>query len=84
MALKQLMIQFSNRIIGCKLLTIKEDLDFFNLLLTELPSIRRFKLFFRASDHQFSAKKFHEYCNNKGSIMIMIQSNWGNVFGGYT
>ena len=84
MALKYLTLQFSNRIIGCKLLTIKEDMDFFNLLLTKLPSIRRFNLLFRASDHNYSGKKFHDLCDDKGSTITIIKSNWGNIFGGYT
>ena len=84
MALKYLMIQFSNRIIGCKLLTIKQDLDFYGLLLTKLPSVRRFNFLFRASDHNYSAKKFHKYCGDKGETIVIIKSNWGNIFGGYT
>ena len=84
MALKYLTIQFSNRIIGCKLLTLKQDMEFFKLLNTKLPSIRRFNLLFRASDHKYLAKKFHEYCDNKGGTITIIKSNEGNIFGGYT
>ena len=83
MALKYLTLKFSNRIIGGKLLTIKEDMDFFKLLQTKLPSTRRFKFLFRASDHQYSAQKFHQFCNNKPGTITIIKSNWGNVFGGY-
>ena len=84
MALKYLTLQFSNRIIGCKLLTIKQDLDFFKLLSTKLPPIRRFNHLFRASDHKYSAAKFHEHCDNKPGTIVIIKSNWGNIFGGYT
>ena len=84
MALKYLTLKFSNRIIGCKLLTIKQDLDFFNLLLTKLPAIRRFKFLFRASDHYYSAHAFHEYCNDKPGTIIIIKNNWENIFGGFT
>ena len=84
MALKYLTLKFSDRIIGCKLLTIKQDMDFFQLLSTKLPSIRRFKFLFRASDHQYSADKFHEYCDNKPGTITIIKSNHGNIFGGYT
>ena len=84
MALKYLTMKFSNRIIGCKLLTIKQDIKFFKLLTTKLPSIRRFNLLFRASDHKYSAAKFHEYCDNKPGTITIIKSNWGNIFGGYT
>ena len=84
MALKYITLKFSDRIIGCKLLTIKQDMDFFKLLTTKLPSIRRFNFLFRSSDHKYSAEKFHEHCDNKGGTMIIIKSNWGNIFGGYT
>ena len=84
MALKYLTIQFSKKIIGCNLLTIKEGLHFFNLLLTKLPSILLFKFLFRASDHEYSAKKFHEHCDGKPGTITIIKSNWGHVFGGYT
>ena len=84
MALKYLALQFSKRIIGCKLLTIKQDMDFFDLLSTTFPSIRKFNFLFRASDHQFSAKKFHEHCDDKGCTLTIIKSNHGNIFGGYT
>ena len=84
MALKYITLQFSKRIIGCKLLTMKQDLDFFKLLCTKLPSIRRFKSLYKASNHQYSAKKFHEYCNDKGETITIIKSNWCHIFGGYT
>ena len=84
MALKYLTVQFSNKIIGCKLLTIKQDMDFFKLLVTKLPSIRKFNHLFRASDHQYSAAKFHDLCDDKEGTLVIIKSNWGNIFGGYT
>lgn len=83
-ALKYLMLKFSNKIIGCKLLTMKEDLNFFKALSTKLPSIIRFNLLFRASDHKYSAAKFHKYCNDKGATISIIKSNYGSIFGGYT
>ena len=84
MALKYLIVQFSKRIIGCKMLNVKQDMEFFNLLLTKLPSIRRFKLLYRASDNAYSHEKFHELCDDKGPTICIIKSNWGNIFGGYT
>ena len=84
MALKYITLKFSNKITGSRLLTIQQDFDFFKLLQTKLPSIRRFKFLFRASDHQYSAKKFHQLCDNKPGTITIIKSNWGNIFGGYT
>ena len=79
-----LMVQFSNSIIGCKFLTLKEDMEFVQLLLTKLPSIRRFTHLFTASHHQYSAAKFHEYCDDKGATITIIKSNFKNTFGGFT
>ena len=45
MVLKYLTIKFSNRIIGCKFLTIKEDLEFSKLSTTKLSPFDKFNLF---------------------------------------
>ena len=84
MALKYLTLQFSNRFVECSLLSLRQDIDFFKLLLTKLTTIRRFQLLFRASDHNYSADKFHEYCDNKPGTISIIKSSCGNIFGGYT
>ena len=82
-ALKFIVLKFAKRIIGCRLLSIKEDLDFYQLLSTKLSSNPRLKLLFRASENYYSARKFHEKCDDKGATITIIQSNWGNIFGGY-
>ena len=42
------------------------------------------KLLYRASEHEYKARSFHEYCDNKGPTLIVIKSSNGCVFGGYT
>ena len=43
------------------------------------------KLAFRASDHGYSGRNFHNYCDNvKGPTLIVIKSDKGWIFGGYT
>ena len=42
------------------------------------------KLIYRASEHDYTAKSFHEYCDNKGPTLIVIKSSEGWIFGGYT
>ena len=42
------------------------------------------KLLYRASEHGYTAKSFHEYCNDKGPTLIVIKSSGGWIFGGYT
>ena len=84
MALKYLILQFSRRVIGCKMLNVKQDIQFINLLLSKLPSIRRFKLLYRASDNAYCHRKFHKLCDDQGPTICIIKSNAGNIFGGYT
>ena len=44
----------------------------------------KWRLIYRASEHGYTAKSFHEYCNNKGPTLIVIKSSGGWIFGGYT
>ncbi len=44
----------------------------------------KWKLIYRASEHEYSGKSFHEYCDNKVSTLIVIKSSGGWIFGGYT
>ena len=44
----------------------------------------KWKLLYRASEHDYTAKSFHEYCNDKGPTLIVIKSSGGWIFGGYT
>merc|ERR1711902_378582 len=81
--LKQLIIHFSKRMIGCNMLTFQEDIKFYNLLSARLGH-RNFKLLFRASEHGFSASAFHKFCDGYGPSLTIIESNFGNIFGGYT
>ena len=44
----------------------------------------KWKLLYRASEHDYTAKSFHEYCDNKGPTLVVIKSSGGWIFGGYT
>ena len=44
----------------------------------------KWKLIYRASEHGYSARSFHEYCNNTRPTLIVIKSTDGWIFGGYT
>ena len=44
----------------------------------------KWKLLYRASEHDYTNESFHEYCDNKGSTLVVIKSSNGCVFGGYT
>ncbi|KAK8799568.1 hypothetical protein WA158_006117 [Blastocystis sp. Blastoise] len=61
---------------------------------TEIPLVnwlgkeKKWKLLFRASEHNYSADEFHFYCDNKGETVTLIKNisknNHMNIFGGYT
>ena len=44
----------------------------------------KWKLLYRASEHEYRAKSFHEYCDDKGPSLVIIKSSGGWIFGGYT
>ena len=45
----------------------------------------KWKLLYRASEHEYSAESFHRYCNYiQGPNLIVIKSSGGWIFGGYT
>ncbi len=44
----------------------------------------KWKLLYRASEHEYSANSFHEYCDDKGPTLVIIKSSEGWIFGGYT
>ena len=52
--------------------------------LREWVGDKQMKLIYRASEHGYRAKSFHEYCDNKGPTLIIIKSSEGWIFGGYT
>ena len=39
---------------------------------------------FRASQHENPIKKFHEICDDKPGYIVIIESEYGHIFGGYT
>jgi hypothetical protein len=51
---------------------------------TEFTQHQNWNLIYRASQDGFEAANFHEKCDNKPSTFIIIKSENGNVFGGYT
>ncbi|KAK8797559.1 hypothetical protein WA158_005905 [Blastocystis sp. Blastoise] len=57
-------------------------------LVNWLGKEKKWKLLFRASEHDYSASEFHRYCDNKGETVTIIEhigyNNHINIFGGYT
>ena len=44
----------------------------------------KWKLLYRASEHEYTSKSFHECCDDKGPTLVIIKSSNGCVSGGYT
>ena len=44
----------------------------------------KWKLIYRASEHEYTAESFHEFCDDKGPTLVVIKSSDGWIFGGYT
>lgn len=85
-AIKYIIQQFTDRVIGSKLLSLHRDTLFQKLLSTKIPNLKSFTFLFRASDNEYSAHKFHAACDgiDKKGQLVIIESSHGNIFGGYT
>ncbi|KAK8813395.1 hypothetical protein WA158_002987 [Blastocystis sp. Blastoise] len=59
-----------------------------NSLVNWLGKEKKWKLLFRASEHNYSAVEFHRYCDYQGETVTLIKhighNNHINIFGGYT
>ena len=44
----------------------------------------KWKLLYRASEHDYTTDSFHECCDDKGPTLVIIKSSGGWIFGGYT
>lgn len=53
------------------------------MYLCEFPVNLEFKLIYRATEHGFSATKFHQKCDGISNTLTIIKTTVGNVFGGY-
>ena len=67
--------------LNSKIINKKEDENFIRSLFDKKFDLA---LLYRASEHNFSAEKFHEMCDNKGSTLCLFKSEHNNVFGGFS
>ena len=44
----------------------------------------KFKLIYRASDYRYTLQSFHNNCDSKNRLLVIIKSTGGWIFGGYT
>ena len=85
-ALKYLIRNFLFNIFNSKILTMKQNLNFMDLLSKKISNIyfKKIKLLYRASENEYLSSTFHESCDGKGKTIIIIKNNFDNIFGGYT
>ena len=87
-ALKYLIRNFLRKIFNSSILSFHQDVDLCKSLLTKSiltnSMHQKVKLLFRASEHDFEAKAFHDHCDGHPNTITVIKSNFGNIFGGYT
>ena len=54
------------------------------MTLCEFSVDQKWNLIYRASQDGFKAANFHSKCDNKPNTLVIVKSQNGNVFGGYT
>ncbi len=64
--------------------TILLDTQYDSYLREWLGNDIKWKLLYRASEHEYTASSFHECCDDKGPTLVVIKSSGGWIFGGYT
>ena len=70
----------SNLLVGTQLVDSQYDVK-----LREWLGNYKWRLIYRASEHEYTAKSFHEYCDNvNGPTLVIVKSSGGWIFGGYT
>ncbi len=53
-------------------------------MLQGLPKSDTPRLLYQASQHGLAVKTFHEKCDNQGPTVVLLKSDDGLIFGGYT
>ena len=61
--------------------TVSRDIKFISDSLCRPSAL---KLLFRASEHSFSAKAFHEHCDRAEDIFVLVRTEFGRTIGGYS
>ena len=80
--IKQYLLNYTNSFFcyGSKVLESTE----YDSKLREWIGDYKWKLIYRASEHKYTAKSFHKYCDDKEPTLMIIKSSKGWIFGKYT
>ena len=98
LTIQNIIIEFTQKCFkSSSILNLRQDLDLIQLLIKQLESnyiskekkLQIVDLIYRASDHDFNCEKFHDKFNeekykNLAGNVIIIKSDTGNIFGGFT
>lgn len=69
--------------IGSKLVHNKDDHVFVNKLFDHRRA-EGVKLLYRASENDFSVKRFHQNCDNETDTIVFVQTEFNKIIGGFT
>ena len=68
-----------------KILSLSEGhAEALSSILGEERRVQRVERLFRASEHGFSAKAFHQNCDNREDTLVLVRTRFGKTIGGYT
>jgi len=62
---------------------ITQESDYIRSLFQK-KNLKNLHLLYRASEHEYSAKEFHKKCDGIVSTLTLVETEYGNVIGGYT
>ena len=79
---KQYLLKYTSSLL-CYETKVLENTDYDDNLRGWIGE-NKLKLLYRASEHEYTAKSFHECCDDEGPTLILIKSTDGWIFGGYT
>ena len=70
------------------IISFRQDFKLSTLMESKLLTNKmNYQLLFRASENKYSSQAFHAACdseNDNCKTIVIAQSEWGNIFGGYT
>ena len=74
-----------NVFVGSRLLNADYEEKLIEFLGLDAAQQRQpWRLVYRATEHGFDAADFHHRCDSLGPTLSIIQSDFGNIFGGFT
>ncbi|UJR33898.1 hypothetical protein I4U23_021317 [Adineta vaga] len=69
---------------GSTLLTTEYEEKLLEFIGPEFSTEQPWRLIYRGSDHGFEAADFHRCCDSYAPTISIIQTDFGNIFGGFT